>query len=205
MRSPRDRTPLFAQATLPRFEYFAAEWRRQHQSGDEGTAEGRVNLMYGALALIESGAVLSSLYLSRSLSIFRPTTTPDSLPKLRSSRISRVHSGRILQSMALLETPDWFKAERVRCLTDASVPRDQGEATYRLEISVTYLWGAVRELIAFSNVVPPGRCRYLPLWVDFRKSQKISHPPGRFSKLESFPKMVSFMHPLRRGVCWSMS
>ncbi|CAM9789414.1 unnamed protein product [Ectocarpus sp. 6 AP-2014] len=82
--------------------------------------------MYGVLALIESGAVLSSLYLSRSLSISRPTTIPDSRPKLRSSRICRVHSGRILHSMALLETPDWFEAERVRCLTDASVPRDQG-------------------------------------------------------------------------------
>lgn len=98
------------------------------RGGSTSGVEGRDNLMYGALALIESGAVLSSLYLSRSLSIVRPTTTPDSLPKLRSSRICRLHSGGILQSMALLETPDWFKAERVRCLTDASVPRDQGEA-----------------------------------------------------------------------------
>ena len=26
-----------------------------------------------------------------------------------------------------LETPEWFKSERVRCLTDANTPRDEGD------------------------------------------------------------------------------
>lgn len=96
---------------------------------------------FGTLALIHSSTSLSSICFTRSLSGFRAARSDSLRPRLprRSREYGEIMSmepkgkrkasgASSASSGATLETPDWFKSDRVRCLTDVSTPRDQGEA-----------------------------------------------------------------------------
>lgn len=95
---------------------------------------------FGALALIHSSTSLSPVYLTQSLSVFQAARSDSHRQGLaRRSRVyqriamasngkRKASEGSSASGGAMPETPDWFKPDRVRCLTDVSKPRDKGEA-----------------------------------------------------------------------------
>lgn len=99
---------------------------------------------FGALALIRSSTALS-LGLLRNHPLRAATTRSDSLlsstfrriTTLRTMESTGKHSamGRSSSSSAVLETPEWFKPERVRCLTEATSPQTRGNPVVSLYFS----------------------------------------------------------------------
>ncbi|CAM9435802.1 unnamed protein product [Pylaiella littoralis] len=100
---------------------------------------------FGALALIHSSAALSIVgHTPNYLCLLRTTRSDSLFTSRRSTRTGNI-TGVLRATMgskgkgkaagiysasssnATLETPDWFKPERVRCLTDATTPSNQGD------------------------------------------------------------------------------
>lgn len=95
---------------------------------------------FGTLALIRSGTALSlGLLRNPSLrvattrsdsllsSIFRQVTPPAVVLHAMESKGKHSATGRSSSSSDTLDTPEWFKPERVRCLTEVTTPLNRGK------------------------------------------------------------------------------